>query len=104
MTFLLPSRRLIVIGGFAFAISAAPAVAIFAAPASTPTPVAECMSGEMADAATGVCMPGASVDAPAAIQGNPDLPAVDGVPCTGANTGECIGLEESHGGEPVPVP
>jgi hypothetical protein len=104
MTFLLSSRRLIILSGFVLAISAAPAVAVFAAPASTPTTVAECMSGEVTDAATGVCMPGAPADAPAAIEGNPDLAAVDGVPCTGANTGECIGLEESHGGEPVPVP
>ena len=28
------------------------------------------------------------------IAGNPDLPAVDGIPCTGRNTGECIGLAE----------
>ena len=104
MTFLLQSRQLIILSGFALAVSAAPAVAAFVAPASTPTPVAECMAGEVADAATGVCMPGASDEAPVAIAGNPDLPAVDGIPCTGANTGECIGLQESQGGGHVPVP
>jgi len=39
------------------------------------------------------------------IPGNPDLPAVDGIPCTGRNTGECIGLsEEEQAMGPQPVP
>jgi hypothetical protein len=49
-------------------------------------------------------MPGAEANGPAAIPGNPTLPEVDGVPCTGANTGECIGLQESQGGGAAPIP
>ena len=41
---------------------------------------------------------------PSAIPGNPALPEVDGIPCTGANTGECIGLQESQGGGAAPIP
>ena len=48
MTFQLPSRRLILLSGFALAVAAAPAVAAFGVPAShAPTPVAECMAGEV---------------------------------------------------------
>ena len=83
-----PVRRLILAGGFAVAIAAAPAVAVFAVPTtSTPAPVAECAMGDVQDPATGVCMP-----APA--QGS--LPEIQGIPCTGANTGECIGLGEEQ--------
>jgi hypothetical protein len=105
MTFQLPSRQSILLSGFALAVAAAPAVAAFGVPAShAPIPVAECMAGEVMDPATGVCSMGAAPDAPRAIPGNPALPEVDGIPCTGANTGECIGLQESQGGEPAPVP
>jgi hypothetical protein len=91
-----PVRRLILAGGFAVAIAAAPAVAVFAVPTtSTPAPVAECAMGDVQDPATGVCMP-----APA--QGS--LPEIQGIPCTGANTGECIGLGEEQQPPPVPGP
>jgi hypothetical protein len=87
-TFQIPARRLILAGGFAVAIAAAPAVAVFAVPTtSTPAPVAECAMGEVQDPATGMCMP-----APA--QGS--VPEIQGVPCTGHNTGECIGLGEEQ--------
>jgi hypothetical protein len=106
MSFQIPSRRLILCSGFALAVAAAPAVAAVVVPApNTSTLVAECPAGEVAHPETGVCMPGPSADTPTAIPGNPDLPMVDGVPCTGANTGECIGLQESQGeGGAVPVP
>ena len=51
--------------------------------------------GDVQDPATGVCMP-----APA--QGS--LPEIQGIPCTGANTGECIGLGEEQQRPPVPRP
>jgi hypothetical protein len=51
--------------------------------------------GDVQDPATGVCMP-----APA--QGS--LPEIQGIPCTGANTGECIGLGEEQQPPPVPGP
>ena len=95
-TFQTPARRLILAGGFAFAIAAAPAVAVFAVPTtSMPTQVAECLMGEMQDPATGMCMP-----APA--QGG--VPEIQGVPCTGQNTGECIGLGEEQQPPPIPPP
>jgi len=96
-TFQTPARRLILTGGFAVTIAAAPAIAVFAAPTtSTPAPpVAQCAMGDVQDPATGVCMP-----APA--QGS--LPEIQGIPCTGANTGECIGLGEEQQPPPVPPP
>ena len=104
MTFHLSSRRAILIGGFALAVAAAPAVAAVVPAVNAPTPVAECMAGEVVDPGTGACVVGPAPDAPMAIPGNPALPEVDGIPCTGANTGECIGLQESQGGEPAPLP
>ena len=83
-----PVRRLILAGGFAVAIAAAPAVAVFAVPTtSTPAPVAQCPSGEVPEPATGVCMP---------VPPGGSLPEIRGIPCTGANTGECIGLGEEQ--------
>jgi hypothetical protein len=103
--FHLPPRRPIVFTGFVVAAAAAPAAAILVL--STPNPatsVAECPPGLVTEAATGACVAAPAANAPAAIPGNPEMPAVDGIPCTGANTGECIGLEESQGGAPKPVP
>jgi hypothetical protein len=104
MTFPIPSRRTILLGGFALAVAAAPAVAVVVPTSSTPTQVAECPAGYVLEPTSGSCVGGGVANTPAAIPGNPDLPAVDGVPCTGANTGECIGLQESGGGGQVPVP
>src|SRR4051812_28206411 len=91
-----PARRLFLAGGFAVAIAAAPAVAVFAvSTTSAPAPVAQCPMGEVQDPATGMCMP-----APA--QGS--VPEIQGIPCTGQNTGECIGLGEEQQPPPVPPP
>jgi hypothetical protein len=87
-TFQTPVRRLILAGGFAVAIAAAPAIAVFAGPmTSTPTTVAECPSGEVEDPATGACMP---------VPAEGSVPEIQGIPCTGHNTGECIGLGEEQ--------
>ena len=104
MTFHISSRRAILFGGFALVVAAAPAVAAVAVPGATSTPVAECPAGEVAHPETGVCMPGAAANGPSAIPGNPAMPEVDGIPCTGANTGECIGLQESQAGGAAPIP
>jgi hypothetical protein len=100
-------RRLILAGSFAVAVAAAPAIAVVTIPSAS-APVAQCPGGEEEDIFTGVCVPhtvpnsGASFSS---IPGNPELPAVDGVPCTGHNSGECIGLaEESESLGPQPVP
>jgi hypothetical protein len=105
MTFHLSSRRAILIGGFALAVAAAPAVAAVVPAVNAPTPVAECPAGAVMEPTSEACVSGGEQNVPEAIAGNPALPQVDGIPCTGANTGECIGLQESQGGGgPLPIP
>ena len=101
----LSARRLILAGGFAVAVAAAPAVAVFTV-SSASVPLAQCPAGEEEDLYTGVCLPHTVPNSPlSSIPGNPSLPAVDGIPCTGRNTGECIGLsEEEQAMGPQPVP
>lgn len=90
--------RLILAGGFAVAMAVAPAVAILTTAGPAGTAVLACDSGEEEDLYTGSCLPHTVPNSPAApftsIQGNPDLPAINGIPCTGHNTGQCIGLSE----------
>ena len=100
-TFQQRARRLTIAGGFALAVVAAPAIAVLSAP-TAPMPLAQCMAGEVQHPDTGVCMPGTESNAPAAAPGNPDVPMVDGIPCLGHQAAECIGLEESQAGQPVP--
>src|SRR6476661_10490624 len=79
-------RRLILAGGFAVAVAAAPAIAVFTLPSSS-VPLAQCPGGEEEDLYTGICVPhtvpNSGTSPFSSIAGNPDLPAVDGVPCTG---------------------
>jgi hypothetical protein len=94
------SKRLILAGGFAVAVAVAPAISVFAVPSAS-VPLAQCPGGEEEDQFTGVCVPHTVPNSGAAfssIPGNPDLPAVDGIPCTGYNSGQCIGLAESEAG------
>ena len=94
----LSGRRLILAGGFALAVAAAPAVAAFTGPSDAPPSVAACPNGETEDTFTTVCTPDLVPNSPA-------LPSVDGIPCTGHNSGECIGLGEEQQAEgPQPVP
>ena len=97
------SKRLILAGGFALAVAVTPAIAVFAGPS---TSLLACPGGEEEDQFTGVCVPHTVPNSSfSTIPGNPDLPAIDGVPCTGHNTGECIGLsEEQQAMGPQPVP
>ncbi|MCW2731785.1 MAG: hypothetical protein JWR13_2601 [Mycobacterium sp.] len=92
------ARRLVLAGGFALAVAAAPAVAAFAVPSVIPAShMADCASGEDADQYTGECVPFAVPNSPAPFStpaGNPDIPEIDGVPCTGRDSGACIGLAE----------
>jgi hypothetical protein len=101
------SKRLILAGGFALAVATAPAIAVFAVPSDS-VPLAQCPGGEEEDQFTGICVPHTVPNSNAtfsSIPGNPALPEVAGVPCTGANTGECIGLsEEEQAMGPQPVP
>jgi hypothetical protein len=85
------ARRLVLAGGFALAIAAAPAVAAFTAPSLAPSFGAACPNGETEDTFTDVCTPDMVPNSPAPQGG---LPEVDGIPCTGGNSGQCIGLSE----------
>ncbi|QRY51980.1 intersectin-EH binding protein Ibp1 [Mycolicibacterium septicum] len=106
------ARRFAVAAGIAVAIASAPALTVLAMPASGP--LASCPSGETEDTFTNVCVPDLVPNSPNAFSptaGNPNLPSVnvpDGggsIPCTGANSGECIGLAEEQQAEgPQPVP
>ena len=98
-------RRLILAGGFAVAVAAAPAIAVVTIPSAS-VPLAQCPTGEEEDLYTGTCVPHTVPNSPlSSIPGNPDLPSVEGVPCTGHNSGQCIGLaEEAQDLGPAPVP
>jgi hypothetical protein len=100
-------RRLLVAGGFALALAAAPAVAIVAQPAPS-TPLAACDSGEEEDVFTTSCTPMLVPNSPdgfTTTAANPDIPEIDGVPCTGGDSGACIGLAENAEAEgPQPIP
>jgi hypothetical protein len=89
------ARRLVLAGGFALAVAAAPAVAAFAVPAATGTPVAACPAGEEEDLYTDECIPHTVPNSPfTTTASNPDIPEISGIPCTGRNSGQCIGLAE----------
>jgi hypothetical protein len=103
------SRRVLIAGGFAAAITAAPAVAAFASPLSAAPSVAACPNGELNDSFTGVCVPELVPNSPEPYTTNETspggLPEVDNIPCTGANSGQCIGLSEEQQAEgPIAVP
>jgi hypothetical protein len=99
-----PARRLIFAGGFAVAVAAAPAIAFVAGPTPAATPLAQCPGGEEHDPYTSLCVPHLVPNAGQpyqAIGGNSDLAAVSvpggggsAIPCTGHNSGQCIGLAE----------
>jgi len=92
------ARRLLFAGGFVLAVAAAPAVSAFAPPSTGPgSPMADCVSGEEPDTFTGECVPFAVPNSPSPFTtnaANPDVPEIDGVPCTGHDSGACIGLSE----------
>ncbi len=103
-------RRFIVAAGVAVAFSAAPAITALTAPSQL---LADCPNGEIEDTYTTNCVPDLVPNSPAAaLPGNPNLPAAalpgsggGAIPCTGANTGECIGLgEEQQAQGPQPIP
>jgi hypothetical protein len=105
-TFKFPTRRLVLAGGFAAAIAAAPAVAIVAAPTHSSPTIAACPGGESEDTFTGECVPDLVPNSPEAGETSPGgLPEVDNIPCTGGNSGQCIGLSEEEQSEgPIAVP
>jgi hypothetical protein len=107
-TYPITTRRLILAGGFALAIAIAPAVAIGAQPTHS-APLAACTSGEEEDVFTTSCTPFMVPNSPqgfTSTAANPDIPEIDGVPCTGGrSSGACIGLaENAEDAGPQPVP
>jgi hypothetical protein len=102
------TRRLILAGGFALAIAITPAAAIVAHPTDS-APMAQCTSGEEEDVYTASCTPFLVPNSPegfTSTAANPDIPEIDGVPCTGGrSSGACIGLAENEAAAgPQPVP
>lgn len=97
-----PVRRILIAGGFAVAVVAAPMIVTLSMPDTAPTaPYLACPAGESEDLFTDMCVPEMSPNQPGGISySNPGnesgVPEVEGVPCTGRNTGECIGLEEEQ--------
>jgi len=107
-TLQLSTRRLILAGAFAVAVAAAPAIAVFAVPATHIAPTAQgCGGGEEPDQFTGNCIPHTVPNSGPVFStqpGNSTIPEVMGVPCTGHNSGQCIGLAEEQQGETVIAP
>jgi hypothetical protein len=102
-TTLLPRRQWLLVAGLA-AVLAAIVLGVLATLSPATSMSVKCPAGESEDLFTGMCVPELS---PAIVQiTNPDFgeaPAVDGVPCTGHNSYECIGLaEENLGAGPTP--
>ena len=108
-TFAVSTQRLIIAGGFALAVAVAPAIAMVTVAQPTHVvPVAACTPGEEEDVFITVCTPFLVPNSPSgftSIPGNPDIPEIDGIPCTGRDSGACIGLAEDQQAEgPQPVP
>ena len=99
------ARRLAIAGSFALAVAVAPVVAAFTLPSTGPAPaVAECAPGEVVNPDSGECAPPPADTKPDEVSSSTlgesnSLPEVQGIPCTGANTGTCIGLQEN---DPLP--
>lgn len=86
----------------AAAIAAAPVISALSVPTST---LAACPNGETEDTYTNVCVPDLVPNSPSFASQPDQLPQIDGIPCTGANTGQCIGLgEEQQSQGPAAVP
>jgi hypothetical protein len=106
-TYRFPAPRLVLAGGFALAVAAAPVAALLAQPTHS-VAVAACTTGEEEDVYTTSCTPFLVPNSPSGFTttaANPDIPEIDGVPCTGRDSGACIGLSENEAAAgPQPVP
>ncbi len=104
----IPSHRLVLAVALALAALAAP-VAVMATPMSADSsPLAACTTGEEEDVYTTSCVPFLVPNSPDGFStnaANPDIPEIQGVPCTGHDSGACIGLsEEQQDMGPQPIP
>ena len=85
------AAQLLIAGAFAVAAFAVPAVT----QSTSTAPMATCPAGMIADPISGRCssQPQNVKQVPVPENG---LSTVDGIPCTGHNTGECIGLTQNQ--------
>ncbi|MET4429206.1 MULTISPECIES: intersectin-EH binding protein Ibp1 [unclassified Mycolicibacterium] len=90
------ARRMVLAAGFAVAVAATPVLVALSAPSVAAPSVADCPNGESTDTFTGVCTPDLVPNSPEFGTTAPagGLPEINGIPCTGANSGQCIGLSE----------
>ncbi len=102
-------RRLLLAAGVGLAVVGGPALAAMPG-ATVSTPLAACTGGEEEDVYTTTCVPFMVPNSPddsgfTTNAANPDIPEIDGIPCTGRDAGACIGLaEEQEAMGPQPVP
>jgi hypothetical protein len=96
------ARRIILAGGFALVLAGGPVAVAVTIPAIAGAETS-CPAGEEEDLYSGSCLPHTVPSSPVS-NGVPRSPvseipggslsSVDGVPCTGADSGKCIGLQE----------
>ena len=102
------SQRLVLAVVLALASFGAPTAVMATLVNAYSTPVAACTSGEEEDVYTTTCVPFLVPNSPQGFTttaANPDIPEIDGVPCTGHDSGACLGLaEEQQDMGPQPVP
>lgn len=105
------ARRLFLAVSVGAAVIAGPALAVMSFPGTVESkPLAACNGGEEEDVYTTTCVPMLVPNSPdddgfTTNAANPDIPEIDGVPCTGHDSGACIGLaEEQQDMGPQPVP
>lgn len=91
------TRRIVLAVGLCLAALGAPAALMIATTTEAPDSVASCSSGEEVDVYTTTCTPFLVPNSPSGFTttaANPDIPEIDGIPCTGRDSGACIGLAE----------
>jgi hypothetical protein len=109
-------RRILLAGGLSIAIAAAPAAAFVMSSHAPAGSAVACPAGEVEDIYIGECVPEMAPNTPGGNYPTPtgtgitsstpgdsgSVPEVQGIPCTGANTGQCIGLQEDQVPSVVP--
>src|SRR6476469_10013816 len=104
----IPSKRLVLACALALITFGAPTAVMAATLTSVTTPLAACTGGEEEDAFTMTCTPFLVPNSPGDFTtnaANPDVPEIDGIPCTGHDSGACIGLsEDAEAAGPQPIP
>lgn len=72
---------------------AAPVAIALSGPSTPATPLADCPAGMIADPISASCS--SQQQSQGHVQPHSGLGSVDGIPCTGHDTGKCIGLSEN---------